>query len=53
VIDAEDRVLWKYRLSDVVKFARRGQVATERFFDDDARMVGQARVAEPLDDGRE
>src|SRR5487761_2267272 len=41
VIDAEYRVLRKYRSGDAIERARRGQVAPERFFDDDARPVGE------------
>ena len=33
--------------------SRRGQVASERLFDDDARMIGQVRGAEPCDHRRE
>ena len=33
-----------------LRFARRGEIATERLFDDDARAFGQAGGAEPLDD---
>ena len=40
-------------LRDAVELARRGQVAAERLFDDDARMLGQARGAEPFDHRRE
>ena len=53
MIDAEDRVLRKHRPRDPVELARRGQVASERLFDDDARLIGQAGGAEPLDDRRE
>ena len=34
---------------DAVELPRRSQVASERLFDDDARMLGQARGAESLD----
>ena len=36
-------------LRDAVELPRRGQVAAERLFDDDARMLGQVRGAEPFD----
>ena len=40
-------------MRDAIELPRRGQVAPERLFDDDARLVGQARGAEPLDHRRE
>ena len=46
-------VLRKHRPRDAVELARGGQVAAERLLDDDARVVRQARRAEPLDDRRE
>ena len=49
VIDAEDRVFRKHRVRDAVELPRRGQVASERLFDDDARMLGQVRGTEPFD----
>ena len=36
-------------LRDAVELPRGGQVASERLFDDDARMLGQVRGAEPFD----
>ena len=53
VIDAEDRVFREHRPRDAVELPRRGQVAAERLFDDDARMLGQVRGAEPCDHRRE
>ena len=53
VIDAEDRVFRKHRPRDAVEFPRRGQVAAERLFDDDAGMLGQACGAKPRDHRRE
>ena len=46
-------VLRKHRPRDAVELARGGQVAAERLLDDDARVVRQARGAEPRDDRRE
>ena len=43
-------VLREHRPRDAVERPCRGQVAPERLFDDDARLVGQARGAESLDD---
>ena len=40
-------------LRDAVELPRGGQVASERLFDDDARMIGQVRGAEPCDHRRE
>ena len=40
-------------LRDAVELPRGGQVASERLFDDDARMLGQVRGAEPFDHRRE
>ena len=34
---------------DVVELPRGGQVASERLFDNDARMLGQVRGAKPFD----
>ena len=39
----------KHRQRDAVELPRRSQVASERLFDDDARLIGQARRAEPFD----
>ena len=36
-------------LRDAVELPRGGQVASERLFDNDARMLGQVRGAEPFD----
>ena len=36
-------------LRDAIEFPRGGQVASERLFDDDARMVGQVRGAKSFD----
>ena len=41
--------LREYRLRRVIELAGGGQVAPERLFDNDARMLGQFRGAEPLD----
>ena len=41
--------LREYRLRHVIELAGGGQVAPERLFDDDARMLGQFRGAEPCD----
>ena len=49
MIDAENRVLREHRLRDVVELARRRQVASERLFNNDARMLGQVRGTEPFD----
>ena len=48
VIDAEDRVFREHRPRDAVKLAR-GQVASERLFDDDTPMLGQVSGTEPFD----
>ena len=40
-------------LRDAVELPRGGQVAAERLFDDDARMLGQVRGTEPFDHRRE
>src|SRR5450759_4432517 len=53
VIDAEDRIFREHRPRDAIELPRRGQVASEWFFDDDARVLGQARGAEPFDNRRE
>ena len=49
VIDAEDRVFRERRARDAVELPRGGQVASERLFDNDARMLGQVRGAKPFD----
>src|ERR1039458_6274852 len=49
VIDAEDRVFRENTLRDAVEFPRGGQVASERLFDNDARMIGQIRGPESFD----
>ena len=41
VVDAKDRVLREYRPRHVIELAGGGQVAPERLFDNDARMLGQ------------
>ena len=53
VVDAEDRVFREHRVRDVVELPRGGQIASERLFDNDARMLGQVRGAKPFDDGLE
>ena len=53
VIDAEYRVFRKHRQRDAIELPRGSQVAPERLFDDDARVLGQAGGAEPLDHRRE
>ena len=53
VVDAEDGVFREHRPRDAVELPRRGQVAAERLFDDDARMIGQVRSTEPRDHRRE
>ena len=42
-------VFRKDRPRDAIELPRRGQVAAERLLDDDARVLGQTRGAEPLD----
>ena len=49
MIDAENRVLREHRLRDVVELPRGRQIAPERLFDNDARMLGQVRGTEPFD----
>src|SRR5450759_4012362 len=53
VVDAEDRVCREQRQRDAVELPRGSQVATERFCDDDARLIGQTRSTEPFDYRRE
>ena len=53
MIDPEDRVLGEHRPRDSVEFARGGQIAAERLFDDDPRVVRQTGSADPLNYGRE
>ena len=53
VVDAEDRVFREHRARDLVEFPRRGQVASERLFDNNPRMFGQARGAQSFDHGLE
>jgi hypothetical protein len=53
MIDAEDGILREDRSRDAIELARGSQVAAERLFDDDARVVRQAISAEPFDDRRE
>ncbi len=53
MVDAEDRIFRKHRQRDTVELPRGGQVTSERFFDDDARLIGQARGTEPFDNRRE
>ncbi len=48
MIDPEDRVLGEHRPRDGVEFARGGQIAAERLFDDDPRVVRQTGSADPL-----
>src|ERR1019366_2156120 len=43
VIDAEDRVLWKYGAGGVIQLSRRGEVATERLLNDYARIFREVR----------
>jgi hypothetical protein len=50
VIDAENRVFREHRVRDAVELLRRGQVTSERLFDNDTRMLGQVRGAESFDD---
>ena len=52
VIDAEDRVFREDRPRDAIELSRRGQVAPERLFHDDACMIGQVGGAEPCDHRR-
>src|SRR5690606_26486446 len=42
VVDAKDRVFGEDRVCDTVEFASGGQVAPERFFNDDTRTVCQS-----------
>ena len=53
VINAEDIVFGKQLARHAVELARRGQIAAERFLDDDARLPGKTRRAESPDDDRE
>src|SRR6476469_6967988 len=48
VIDPEDGVLGEHRARHRVELARRGEIAPERFFYDDARTLREPRVAESL-----
>ena len=52
VIDAKDRLLAKYLMQRPVQRLRRREVAAERLFDDDARLLGAAHAAERGDDDR-
>lgn len=49
VVNVKDRVFREHRVRDAVELARGGQIATEWLFDDDARVLGHARVTKPLD----
>ena len=49
VIDAEDRVFREYRARDVVELPRGSQIASERLFDNDARVLGQVRRTKSFD----
>jgi hypothetical protein len=49
MVDAEDRVLLEHRQRDFIERPCRSQVATERLFNDDARLIGQAGGAEAFD----
>jgi len=49
MVDAEDGVFRELRSRDVIELPRGGQVASERFFDNDARMLGQVRGAKSFD----
>ena len=46
-------VLGEDGVRDAVELSRRGEVAAEGLFDDDARVLGQARGAQALDHGLE
>ena len=46
-------VLGEERVQRLVELLRRGEVAAERLLDDDARALGAARAAEPVDHRRE
>lgn len=52
VVDTEDRVLRECRSCDAVEAARGCQVAPERLFNDDPRLIGQTCGIEPFDYGR-
>ena len=53
VVDAEDALLGEDAQQRVVQRPCRGQVATERFLDDDAALLGEPGGADVVDDRRE
>ncbi len=53
VVDAVELRLVDERVQALVQLARRGEVVAERLLDDDASVLGEARVREPADDRRE
>src|SRR5207253_1903359 len=53
VIDPEDALLRKVLEKRAVQRLRRGEVATERLFDDDARVLRRGTARKSFHDGRE